>query len=231
MGGCGDGGLVTSHDPALHQQLVRLRGHGAGEPRYMHHAVGGNFRLDAMQAALLRLRLADLPQSLARRQAHAKRYVAAFAAAGSVASGAVTWAAHAAHESINQFVVRLPAPGLRDRVAAALAVSGIASAVYYPLPLHLQPCFAHLGYRHGDLPHSEAAAIDSLALPIAPELTDDDIERVAHTVIKTLRPPMARRAATAAQLPRPPTPPSLWAPPPHNACATGPLGRRSGHRA
>lgn len=191
LGGCGDGGLITTNDADLHQRMVGLRNHGAGscpgQPRYLHPEVGGNFRLDALQAALIMEHLPHLSGALAARRAHAQIYCEAFAKAGADAAGEIRWHPHEAGETINQFVVRFAGPQIRERVAQALNDAGIASAIYYPLPLHLQPCFARLGYRCGDLPHSEAAASDSLALPIAPELHGDEIRRVAQVLLKALR--------------------------------------------
>ncbi len=174
LGAFGDGGLITTNDEALGERLVDMRLHGM-RPKYVHNFVGGNFRLDAMQAAILRVKLPRLPQWLAKRKAGAAHYRQLFAAAGLDSRVGLPqelpWRGHSYH----QFVVRVPE---RDRVREHLARLGVGSEVYYPIPLHAQRCFAHIGYKAGDFPESEKAAAEVLALPIFPELRADERERV-----------------------------------------------------
>jgi dTDP-4-amino-4,6-dideoxygalactose transaminase len=174
LGAFGDGGLITTNDEALGEHLVDMRLHGM-RPKYVHNFVGGNFRLDAMQAAILRVKLPRLPQWLAKRKAGAAHYRQLFAAAGLDSRVGLPqelpWRGHSYH----QFVVRVPE---RDRVREHLAKLGVGSEVYYPIPLHAQRCFAHIGYKAGDFPEAEKAAAEVLALPIFPELRADERERV-----------------------------------------------------
>jgi dTDP-4-amino-4,6-dideoxygalactose transaminase len=168
LGAFGDGGLVTSTDEALTRRLRLLRNHGM-EPRYHHHLVGGNFRLDALQAAVLRVKLPHLAAWTAARQRNAARYRELFKAAGLADVVRLPGEAPERTHVYNQFVIRVPN---RDAVRAHLANRGIGTEVYYPVPFHLQACFADLGYQAGAFPEAEAAALDSLALPIYGELTD-----------------------------------------------------------
>jgi dTDP-4-amino-4,6-dideoxygalactose transaminase len=168
LGGFGDGGLVTSNDTPLALRLRLLRNHGM-DPKYFHHCVGGNFRLDALQAAVLRVKLPRLSGWGAARQRNAARYRDLFGTAG--LADVVKLPIEAPHRThiYNQFVVRVPD---RDRLRAHLDARGIGTEVYYPLPFHLQPCFAALGYRRGAFPAAESAASETLALPIYAELTE-----------------------------------------------------------
>jgi dTDP-4-amino-4,6-dideoxygalactose transaminase len=166
LGAFGDGGLVTTNDPALAEQLRILRVHGS-KPKYHHKIVGGNFRIDALQAAVLRVKLPHLPAWSAARRLNADRYRSLFGKAG--LGSQVSLPGDVAGHIYNQFVIRV---ANRDRLQAFLAEKGVGTEIYYPLPLHLQECFAPLGYRKGNLPVSEAVAADSLALPIYPELTE-----------------------------------------------------------
>jgi len=179
LGGFGDGGLVTSTSAELAHRLKLIRNHGM-EPKYYHHMVGANFRLDALQAAVLRVKLPHLAHWSASRRANAVRYRAAFAAAGLPDVVLPVEAPDRTH-IYNQFVIRVPK---RDQLRAHLDAAGIGTEVYYPVPFHLQECFAGLGYKPGAFPVAEAAALDSLALPIYPELTEAQqaavVEAIAH---------------------------------------------------
>ena len=168
LGAFGDAGLVTTDDDPLAHEMRLLRNHGA-EPKYFHKRVGGNFRLDALQAAVLRVKLPHLARWTAMRRANADRYERLFTERG--LTGRVGMPARPADRDhiFNQFVIRIPD---RDRVRAELTRAGIDTEIYYPVPFHLQECFAALGYRAGDFPVAEAAARETLALPIYGELTE-----------------------------------------------------------
>jgi len=165
LGGFGDAGLVLSNDAELTERMMILRVHGS-KPKYHHHFVGGNFRLDALQAAVLRVKLKYLGGWTKARRENAERYRMLFDGCG--VDGLVLPEDRPGH-IYNQFVIRCHR---RDELQRFLLEHGIGSEVYYPVPLHRQPCFDELGYRDGDLPESEAAARESLALPIYPELTE-----------------------------------------------------------
>jgi dTDP-4-amino-4,6-dideoxygalactose transaminase len=168
LGAFGDGGLVTSTDASLAQRLRLLRNHGM-EPRYHHRLVGGNFRLDALQAAVLRIKLPHLAAWTAARQRNAQRYRRLFHDAG--LDDVVRLPVEAPNRThiYNQFVIRVAE---RDRLRAELTERGIGTEVYYPVPFHLQECFAALGYEAGAFPEAEAAAREALALPIYAELSE-----------------------------------------------------------
>ncbi|MBX3272829.1 MAG: DegT/DnrJ/EryC1/StrS family aminotransferase [Sandaracinaceae bacterium] len=172
LGALGDAGLVTTDDDALAAKIRRLRVHGA-EPKYHHHVVGGNFRLDPLQAALLSVKLAHLDAWTQARRAHAAFYDAAL-----VSRVTTPRALEGRFHVYNQYVVRVAS---RDAVRAALAADGVETMVYYPRPLHLQPCFAQ-GAR-GRFPVAEALAESSLALPVFPELRQDERAHVARTLL------------------------------------------------
>ena len=176
LGALGDGGAVVTDDGALAARVSLLRRHGA-EPRYHHVAVGGNFRLDAVQAAVLRAKLPHLPAWTAARRAHAARYRRLFAEAG--LAGEVTLPPDEPAHVYHQFVVRVAA---RDRLREHLRARGIGTEVYYPSPLHLQPVLAGLGYRAGACPRAEAACADVLALPIHPALAAGAPEQVVAAI-------------------------------------------------
>ncbi len=175
LGGYGDGGMMVTQDDALARRLQRLRTHG-GLKQYHHEEVGYNSRLDALQAAVLRAKLPHLAAWSARRRENAAYYDAALADVPEVRTPYVD----PANESIyNQYTLRCER---RDELQAHLKARGVGCYVYYPLPLHLQPCFAYLGYREGQFPESERAAAEVLSLPIYPELTRDQLDEVVGAV-------------------------------------------------
>lgn len=174
LGAFGDGGLVTTNDEKLAELLVDLRVHGM-RPRYVHHTVGGNFRLDAIQAAVLRAKLPYLPRWNQARRENAQRYRKLFTEAGLAGVVQLPQELPDRGHTYHQYVVRVPQ---RDELRAFLAERGIGTEVYYPIPLHLQKCFASLGYAPGSFPEAEKAAAEVLALPIFPELTAEEQERV-----------------------------------------------------
>lgn len=184
LGAFGDAGMVVCRDEALAQKCRTLRNHGM-EPRYYHSMIGGNFRIDALQSAVLHVKLPHLDTWSAKRRGHAAAYRKAFAGEPRIVLPAEQWADSgvANYHIYNQFIVRVPE---RDRVRAALTKAGVGSEIYYPLPLHMQECFASLGYREGDFPESEKAARESLALPIFPELTTDEHREVVAQLLATL---------------------------------------------
>ncbi len=175
LGGLGDGGMVVTQDAELADRLTQCRNHGS-KPKYYHKWVGGNFRLDTLQAAGLLIKLRHLEEWSAGRRANAARYDGLFAGFEPVRTPIV---ADGNVSIYNQYVIRAPR---RDGLQAFLKENGVGTAIYYPLSLHQQECFASLGYRKGDFPHSEAAAAETLALPIYPELTDPQIDYVAEKV-------------------------------------------------
>ncbi len=178
--GCfGDGGMLTMQDPARAKKAVILRNHGS-EPKYHHHLIGGNFRLDALQAAVVTIKLRHLDGWTAARQANAARYERLFARTGVVKAGKVRLPAAKTNRHIyNQYVIRAEN---RDGLLAHLRGREIGTEIYYPVPLHLQACFRSLGHREGDYPESERAAKETLALPIYPDLTEEMAEWVVGTV-------------------------------------------------
>ncbi len=179
LGGAGDGGMVVTQDPARAARLKMLRNHGM-EPKYYHAIVGGNFRLDALQAVVVSVKLRHLDAWSAGRQKNAARYDRLFEQSGLVASGKVRLPKVVMSRHIfNQYVIRVRR---RDELMAHLKAKGIGHEVYYPVPLHLQECFAYLGCGKGSLPESEKAAAETLALPIYPELTDTQAEAVVAAI-------------------------------------------------
>jgi len=175
LGAWGDGGMMLTQDEALAGRLRRLRVHG-GSKQYFHDEVGTNSRLDSLQAAILLAKLPFLAGWSAARRKHAEAYTARFQGHSAVVPPPVD----PANEHIfHQYTIRVPR---RDALREHLKANGIGCAVYYPLPLHLQACFAHLGYRRGSLPETEAAMDEVLSLPVYPELTEAQQERVIQTL-------------------------------------------------
>jgi dTDP-4-amino-4,6-dideoxygalactose transaminase len=177
LGAFGDAGFVTATDAALAKKLRLIRTHGM-EPKYYHHLVGANFRLDAIQAAVLRVKLPKLAGWSEARRANAARYRALFADAGLNEVVLPVEAPDRTH-IYNQFVIRVPK---RDALRAHLDAARIGTEVYYPVPFHLQECFKSLGYQPGAFPEAEAAANESLALPIYPELTETQQAAVVNAI-------------------------------------------------
>lgn len=184
LGGFGDGGMVVTRDAALAERLRQLRNHGA-HPKYYHAFIGGNFRLDAIQAAVLSVKLPHLNAWHAARRANAARYNAAFKNARGVVTPASLYEGRglAFPHIYNQYVIRV---SNRDGVRQRLAEAGVGTEVYYPVPLHLQECFQPLGYRPGDFPQSEAAVREALALPVYPEMTAEMVDYVADAVLRAV---------------------------------------------
>lgn len=180
LGGFGDGGMVTTGDAELAARVGRLRVHGM-EPKYHHHEVGFNSRLDALQAAVLRVKLRRLDQWTEARRAAAARYRELFALHDLTARAALPVEKKECKHVYNQFVIRVAA-AQRDGLRAFLAEHGVGTEIYYPIPLHMQVCFQTLGLGEGAFPVSEAAAKRTLALPIYPEITADDQAYVASRI-------------------------------------------------
>jgi dTDP-4-amino-4,6-dideoxygalactose transaminase len=180
LGGFGDGGMMTTDDPDLGQTLARLRVHGM-EPKYHHREVGFNSRLDAIQAAVLRVKLRHLESWTRQRREAAARYLTLFQAHGLIDLVTLPIERQECYHVFNQYVVRVPAP-VRDPLREYLTARQIGTEVYYPIPLHLQPCFATLGHQPGDFPNAESAAQETLALPMYPELTDEQQRYVIGSI-------------------------------------------------
>jgi len=169
LGGFGDGGLITTDDDEMAAKLRVLRDHGM-QPRYYHHFVGINSRLDALQAAVLSVKLPKLDDWAAAREEHAARYAEEFAEQGIEESIVTPTVVEGCRHVWNQYTVRVTG-GKRDALQKHLSDRKIGSAIYYPVPLHLQKCFAALGYEEGSLPITEQACREVLSLPVYPELT------------------------------------------------------------
>ncbi len=185
LGCLGDGGMAVTNDPDLAERMRVLRVHGS-KPKYYHKLIGGNFRLDTIQAAVLNVKLNYLDGWTKRRQENATRYETLFNQSGLVQKGNVKLPepvyrnAGAKHYHIyNQFVLRV---GQRDALMAHLKQKGIGAEIYYPVPFHLQECFLYLGYREGDFPESERAAKETIAIPIYPELTVEQQTEVVEAI-------------------------------------------------
>ena len=174
LGALGDGGMVVTNDQELAERMKVLRVHG-GKPKYYHKLIGGNFRLDTIQAAVLNVKLNYLDDWTRRRQENARRYETLFQQSGLVQKEKVRLPATVYRESgakhyhiYNQFVLRVDK---RDNLMAYLKQKGIGTEIYYPVPFHLQECFRYLGHKEGDFPESERAAKETVAIPIYPELS------------------------------------------------------------
>ena len=177
LGAFGDGGMVVAHDDEVAARLRRLRVHG-GRQMYHHEEVGYNSRLDSLQAAVLSVKLPRLPRWSEARRANAAFYDEALAGLEEIGTPVIS----PANESIyNQYTIRVR-NGRRDALADFLRDRGVGSSIYYPVPLHLQECFAHLGYREGQFPHSELASREVLSIPVFPELEPAEVEYVAASI-------------------------------------------------
>jgi dTDP-4-amino-4,6-dideoxygalactose transaminase len=185
LGALGDGGMVLTKDPDLAERIKCLRVHGS-KPKYHHKIIGGNFRLDTMQAAVLTVKLRYLDYWTKRRQENARRYKALFRQSNLTTEAGISLP-EAVYEELtlphyhiyNQYVIRVPE---RDALMVYLRQRGIGTEVYYPVPFHLQECFQYLGNKEGDFPEAERAARTTLALPIYPELTSAQQETVVEAI-------------------------------------------------
>lgn len=187
LGAFGDAGAVTVRDEALYQKLVDYRVHGM-RPKYFHHAVGGNFRIDALQAAILQVKLRHLDAWTEGRQKNAEAYRELFAASGTGDKVKLPEVLPRRRHVMNQFVIRFPeGRAARDRVMNTMKEKGIGCEVYYPLTLPQQACFASLPSAKRSFPESEAAADQTLAIPIFPELTRAEMEEVVATIAAAVR--------------------------------------------
>jgi dTDP-4-amino-4,6-dideoxygalactose transaminase len=178
LGAFGDAGLFTTNDAALAKRARLLRTHGM-EPKYYHHLIGGNFRMDALQAAVLRVKAPHLAAWTEGRRRNAHRYLQLFREAGIADRVTLPVEVPDRLHIFNQFGIRIPE---RDALRHHLDAAGISTEIYYPVPFHLQPCFAYLGYKPGRFPRSERAANTSLALPVYGELTDAQLQSVVGAV-------------------------------------------------
>ena len=195
LGGAGDGGMVVTQDSQRAEKLACLRAHGA-EPKYYHQVIGGNFRLDSLQAAVVSVKLQHLDSWTAGRQRNAERYNQLLAETGLPIADTAAYASKPSpppclyvpkvvtdRHIFNQYVIRT---GRRDELKAALQEKGVGTEIYYPVPLHLQECFAYLGYKAGEFPESECAARETLALPIYPQLSEPQARHVAQSIAEFL---------------------------------------------
>jgi dTDP-4-amino-4,6-dideoxygalactose transaminase len=183
LGAFGDAGMCVTNDAALGERMEVLRVHG-GKPKYYHALIGGNFRIDELQAAVLNVKLKHLDAWTAGRQRNAAFYDGAFARAQLGAAVQTPQASPGVRHIYNQYVIRARE---RDRLRQQLAAAGVGTEIYYPVPLHLQQCFAYLGCKAGDYPLSEQAAAETLALPIYPELTETQLQYVVDTIAACCR--------------------------------------------
>lgn len=179
LGGYGDGGMILTNSPELHGKVLSLRMHGECR-KYVSAEQGWNSRLDEIQAAILRVKLRHLDDWNRARRVHARKYTQSLAKVrGVVPPKVADWGEHVFH----QYTVRVPQ---RNQVQKQLAAQGIASTVYYPVPLHLQPIYRSLGYQPGSLPEAERASSECLSLPLYPEMSSEQIERVAQALAQAV---------------------------------------------
>jgi dTDP-4-amino-4,6-dideoxygalactose transaminase len=186
LGACGDGGMVTTNDPEIALTITKLREHGSNV-RYYHEAIGINSRLDTLQAAILQIKLRYLDQWNQSRHEVAQRYQELLSPIPGIVIPEVVAPAHSVW---NQYTIRVqPQNGqpLRDRIREAMQTKGVSSMVYYPIPLHRQPVYEHLGYRPDQLPHTDIAAAEVLSLPMFPEITPEEQQRVAYALKDALQ--------------------------------------------
>ncbi|MEK6539847.1 MAG: DegT/DnrJ/EryC1/StrS family aminotransferase, partial [Deltaproteobacteria bacterium] len=183
LGGFGDGGMVTTNNERLAEKVRILRVHGS-KPKYYHKFVGINSRLDELQAAVLRIKLRHLETWTRKRQEKAETYSFLFNEAGLLNTITLPVIRPNGRHVFNQYVIRVKK---RDNLREYLAKEGIGTEIYYPVPLHLQECFRYLGYKRGNLPVSEKAAKETLALPIYPELTSEEQEYVVNKIAEFYR--------------------------------------------
>ena len=178
LGCAGDGGLITTTDAKIADELRLLRAHGSRK-KYQYEIIGTNSRLDALHAAILRVKLPHLNSWAEKRAEHAEIYKTLFGAAGLTNIFVLPSTPEGRGHVYNQFVIRVPR---REELRAYLDSQGIPTDVYYPSPLHVQPAFSYLGYEHGSFPEAEKASTEVLALPVYPELSRQDQERVVATI-------------------------------------------------
>ena len=178
LGAFGDAGMCVTNDAALAARMEILRVHG-GKPKYYHAFIGGNFRIDELQAAVLNVKLKHLDEWSAGRQRNAAFYNGAFGRAKLGEALETPYAALGFRHIYNQYVLRVRD---RDALREYLSAAGIGTEIYYPVPLHLQACFAYVGHKAGDFAQSERAAAETLALPIYPELTETQLQYVVDTI-------------------------------------------------
>ncbi len=179
LGGMGDGGFLTTNDDEIAKKLLALRVHGS-EERYYHKYVGLNSRLDGFQGAVLRVKLPHLDSWTDKRRSNAEQYQKLFAEKGLTKRITLPYERENAKHIYNQYVIRIP--NQRDELRQFLTDKGIGTDIYYPVPLHLQECFAYLGHKPGDFPAAEKAAGETLALPIFPELKPEQLNYVVESV-------------------------------------------------
>ena len=180
LGAYGDGGLCTTNDPAMAEKLQIFRAHGS-KPKYFHKYVGGNFRIDAIQAAILNVKLKYLDSWTTARLENAKTYDKLFDQAGLKSKVTTPWVRPGDRHIYNQYVISVDN---RDGLKKYLGDNGIETEIYYPLPMHMQECFQYLGYKEGDFPVSEKSAKNTLAIPVYPELPREELEYVVETISK-----------------------------------------------
>jgi dTDP-4-amino-4,6-dideoxygalactose transaminase len=183
LGAFGDAGMCVTNDAALAARMEILRVHG-GKPKYYHALIGGNFRIDELQAAVLNVKLPHLDEWTAARQRNAAYYQRAFAHARLDEAVRTPQATHGVRHIYNQYVLRVRN---RDALRAHLTAAGVGTEIYYPVPLHLQQCFAYLGHKAGEYPLSEQAAAEALALPIYPELSEGQLQYVVDSIVAYYR--------------------------------------------